>query len=297
MCLRGGRAAVLGVGGLPQFQGGGDRPGLAGPVHAFLVRAVGVGPLRQPCRSLPGLGGPPLEPGQFPHVGEVAFGGGLRGLGGAEPEVGDGQLFAGGAAGHRGGREDGLGEAGVAGRQVGQPHGVAGGLLHAVGVGEEGGVAFAHLGLGGAAAVGEALLDVGEAAGVEQPAEQPAAGLGVRPQETGEVPLGQQDDLAELLAAHAQQPGDLLAGLLVGAGEVLPNPGGGVVLAQPGLRLVDGRARAALLGPLPGRLPGDLQPPSGDGQVEAHLGAGGGAAWSLRRVRPWAVCRAPGTEP
>ncbi len=108
-------------------------------------------------------------------------------------------------------------------------------------------------------------------------AAQPAARLGVGAQEAREVALGQQDDLAELFAAHPEQLGDLLADLLVGAAEVLPGAGRGVVLAQPALRLVQGRAGTPLLGALPGRLPGDLQPASGDGQFQADLGARAGS--------------------
>src|SRR5690606_30424750 len=117
--------------------------------------------------------------------------------------------------------------------------------------------------------------DLGEAAGVEEPAEQLAAGLGVGAQEAGEVALGQQHHLAELLAAHAEQLGDLLADLPVRAAEVLPAAGGRVVLPQPGLGLVEGGAGAAFLGAFPGRLPGDLEAASGDGEVEGDGGAGG----------------------
>jgi hypothetical protein len=154
-------------------------------------------------------------------------------------------------------------------------------------VGQQGRVPLAHLGLGGAAPLGQVLLDLGEAPGVEEPAEQLAARFRVGAQEAREVALGQQHDLAELLAAHAEQLGDLLSDLLVRAAEVLPGPGARVVLAQPGLGLVDGGALAAQLRTLPGRLPGDLQPP-----VRVPT-----AAWSLRRVAPWPLWRAPGTDP
>src|SRR5690606_11613041 len=131
-------------------------------------------------------------------------------------------------------------------------------------------------GLGAAPACGEALLHLGETAGVEQPPEEPAAGFGVGAQEAREVALGQQHDLAELLAAHAEELGDLLADLLVRAAEVLPGAAHRVVFGQPGLGLVDGGAGAAFLRALPGRLPGDAQAPSGDGEFEGDLGAGAG---------------------
>ncbi len=271
--LRGRGPPVFGVGGVPQLQCGGHAFGLAGALHAGLRGAVGVGPLRQPRRPLPCLAEPALQPVQFPCGGQVAFGGGLGGLGGGEPAVGDGQQLAGGAAGDGGGGEDGFGESRLARRQLRRFHGVAGGLLHPVGVGQQRGVPLAHPRLRGAAPLGEAFLDLGEAPGVEEPAEELTARLRVGAQEAREVALGQQHDLAELLAAHAEQVRDLLADLLVGAAEVLPGPGTRVVLAQPGLGLVDGRALAAQLRALPGRLPGDLQPPSGDGEFEAHLGA------------------------
>ena len=225
--------------------------------------------------------------------------GGLRGLGGRLRAVGDGEPFAGGAAGDGGPAQDGVGEAGVARREVGQRHSddVAGGLLHAVGVGEQLRVPVAHFGLGGAPSLGEPLLDLGEAVGVEEAAEQLAAGLGVGPQEAREVALGQQHDLAELLAAHAEQLGDLLADLLVGAAEVLPGARRRVVLAQPALCLVGRGARAALLGALPGRLPGDLQPASGDGEFEGDLGAGGGRRVVAAQGHARPLWRAPGTDP
>lgn len=258
----------------PAAPGRGHRLGLAGPLHALLGGAVGVGPLRQPCGALPRLGEPALEPVEFSGVGQAAFGGGLGGFGGGEPAVGDRQQLAGGAAGDGGGFEHRLGQPRLARRQFRQRHGVTGGLLHPVRVGQQRGVPLAHPGLGGAASFGEALLDLGEPAGVEEPAEQLAACFGVGAQEAGEVALREQHDLAELLAAHPEQLRDLLADLLVGAAEVLPGAGRGVVLAQPGLGLVDGRALAAELRALPGRLPGDLQPPSRDGQFQPHLGAG-----------------------
>ncbi|CAM5514426.1 hypothetical protein STENM327S_07012 [Streptomyces tendae] len=265
---------MLAVGGLPQLQGGGHRLGLAGPFHALLRGTVAVGPLRQPCGPLPCLGEPALQPVEFAGLGQVASGGGLGGLGGVEPAVGDREQLAGGAAGDGGGAEDRLGQSRLARRQFRQLHGVTGGLLHPVRVGQQGGVALADPGLGGAAPFGEALLHLGEPAGVEEPSQELAARLRVGSQEAGEVALGQQHDLAELLPAHAEQLRDLLADLLVGAAEVLPGAGRRVVLAQPGLRLVDGRALAAELRALPGRLPGDLQPAPRDGQLQPHLGAG-----------------------
>src|SRR5690606_7009793 len=112
---------------------------------------------------------------------------------------------------------------------------------------QQGGVALPDPGFGAAPAFGEALLHLGEPPGVEQAPEEPSAGFGVGSQEAREVALRQQDDLAELFAAHAEELGDLLADLLVGAAEVLPGAADRVAFAQPGLGLVDGGAGAALL--------------------------------------------------
>ena len=66
------------------------------------------------------------------------------------------------------------------------------------------------------------FLHRGEAAGVEEAAQQLRPVLGVGAQEAREVALRQQHHLAELLPAHAEQLADLLADLLVGAAEALP---------------------------------------------------------------------------
>ncbi len=287
-CLGGGRSAVLGIGGLAQFEGRRHRLGLAPPLHPCPRLPVGVGPLLQARGALLRLGEPPLQPGHFAYPAQGPLGGGVGGLGGREPAVGDGHLLTGGAAGDGGRGQDGLRQSGVARREFRQFHGLARRLLHAVGIGQQRGVALAHLRLGGPSAFGEALFDLGETTGVEQTAEQFAAGLGVGAQEAREVALRQQHDLAELFAAHPEQLRDLLADLLVGAAEVLPGAGCRVVLAQPALGLVERRARAALLRAFPGRLPGDLQPASGDGEVEGDLGAGarGGVVAAQGRSLP-----------
>lgn len=290
---------VLGLAGVAQVECGCHRLGLAAPLHAGQCLAVGVRALLQPRGALPRLGEPALQPGHFPYVVEFAVGGGLRGLGGRDRAVRDGQPLAGRAAGDGGPGQDGLGEARFAGREVGQRHlgDVPGGLLHAVGVGEQRGVPVAHLGLGCAPAFAEALLDLGEALGVEEAPEELAAGLGVGPQEAGEVALGQQYDLTELFTAHAEQLGDLLADLLVGTAEVLPGARRTLVLAQPALGLFGGRARAALLRTGPGgcRVISSRRPATvSSRRISVRVA---GAAWSLRRVRPWPLWRAPGTAP
>ncbi len=74
---------------------------------------------------------------------------------------------------------------------------------------------------------GEPFLDVAEPAGVEQSLEQVFAIRGVGAQEPGEVALGQQHDLEELIGGHAEQIPDRLADV-VGAGQVGRRP------ARPG---------------------------------------------------------------
>ena len=68
------------------------------------------------------------------------------------------------------------------------------------------------------AAVGQPLLDVGEALGVEEPLEHLAALLGAGPQERREVALGQQHDLGELLQPHADDVVDHQRRLVVAGG-------------------------------------------------------------------------------
>ncbi len=200
-------------------------------------------------------------------------------LGRRQRRVGGVQPFAGGGAGDRGPRQHGFGEArfaGPGGDRRGLDAGGPGRLGGALGEGEDAFVGGGDLGLGAPAQFGEALLDGGEAAGVEEPAEEPAARLGVRAQEAREVALRQQHDLAELVAAHADELGQLLADLLVRLAEGVP-AALGVVSAQPALRLLHGEALAPLLGARLGGAPGDFQAAAADGEFELDLGrqAGG----------------------
>lgn len=276
-----GRRVVLALGLRAQREGGGDEVGLAGPVEPVPYGgAAGPGGGKL-VGAAAGVRVPALQLGEAALVVERDTGGGLPALGGGGGALRDGEALAGPGARDSGPLQDGLGEPGLPGAVVGQRpvarvRAVPGGLRHPLGERDQSLVTGPDLLFGGAAQLGKTLFDGGEAAGVEEPPEQLAARLGVGPQELGEVALRQQDDLAELLAAHTDELPDLLPHLLVGAAERLPDGVPRVVLAQPGLRLLGGEAGAALLRPVLLGPPGDLQPPFPDGQVEQDLGDGVG---------------------
>lgn len=221
---------------------------------------------------------PLLESGELACGVEFAAGEGLPALGGGEYGLGDVEPFPGVAAGRRSPLQYAVRESRIAGPGVrqGQFTGSRSGSLgDSLGDPEDLLVPGLDLRLGGAAQFGEPFLDGRESAGVEEPAEQFAAGFGVGAQEACEVALRQQHHLAELVPAHPDELGDLLADLLVGAAE-RPPAVLGVVLAQPALRLLRGEALALLLGAGLGRAPGDLQMPSADGQFQPDLGGEAG---------------------
>ncbi len=259
---------------LAQVQCGGDPVRLAGAFQPFLA-AVVLGPSLLQGGSAPrGLLVPLLEAGAFALGVQGVACRALSALGLAHDAVGDVEPFAGRGPGDRRPLQHRFGEARFAGpggdrRGLG-PDG-SGRLGDALGEGEDPLVGGGDPGLGAPAQFGEAFLDGGEAAGVEGPAEEFAAGLGVRAQEAGEVALRQQDHLAELVPAHADELGQLLADLLVRLAERLP-AALGVVTAQPALRLLHGEAVAALLRAGLGRAAGDFEAPAADGQLQLDLG-------------------------
>ena len=122
----------------------------------------------------------------------------------------------------------------------------------------------------GLAAAGEPLLDGVEPVGSEQPLQQlgPVAGVGV--QEPGELPLGQQHDLEELVRGHPHQVGDLGVRLPSAGGDGLPGRAG--ELLEQDLRLLGGGAGAAELGALLLGLAGDPHQAAADGGLEPDLG-------------------------
>ncbi|MFF5787834.1 hypothetical protein ACFY8P_23045 [Streptomyces sp. NPDC012693] len=86
----------------------------------------------------------------------------------------------------------------VLGFQVG-----SGGLVDAFGQAQYVGAGGVAVLLGGAAVVVQPALDEGEATGAEEFSEEFSSAVGVGVEELGEFVLRQQDDLAELIPAHA----------------------------------------------------------------------------------------------
>ncbi len=276
----GGGGAVVGVGGGgTEVQRGGHGVGGAGAVQQG-VQPVAFGPAQlQVVRAAARLGVAALERGALALRVRRPPGGLVRGFGAAQRRRRDVPAFARARAGEGGPLQDAVGQAGFPGgglreRVRVQFGGAARGLGHAVGEREEPFVAADDALLGGPPQLGEALLDGGEAAGVEELAQQLGARRFVRAQEAGEVALRQQHHLAELIPAHAQQLLDLGADLLVRAAERLPGAGVGVVDAQQALCLLLRHPGAALLGPGLFGPPGDLQAPFADGEFEDDLGRG-----------------------
>lgn len=231
-------------------------------------------PLLQSLRAPQGLRVPLLEAGQFAFGVQRAAGGQLAVLRLRDHRVRDAEVFAGGAARDRGPLQDRLGQARFARsnrRRRGLGRRRAARLRDALGEAEDLLVPRLHPGFGSPAQFGEPLLDGGEAAGVEELAEEFAAGLGVGAQEAGEVALGQQHDLAELVPAHADQLGQLLTDLLVRLAEGLP-AALGVVGAQPALGLLQGETVTPLLGARLGGAAGDFEAAAADRQLQLDLG-------------------------
>ncbi len=259
---------------LTQFQRRGDPVGLAGALQ-LLLAAVVFGPsLLQGRGAAHGLLVPLLEAGEFALGVQGVACRALPALGPGQDAVGDVEPFAGRGPGDGGPLQHGFGETGFAppgGDRRGLAPRGSGRLGDALGEGEDPLVRGDDPGLAAPAQLGEAFLDGGEATGVEETAEELAAGLGVRAQETREVALRQQHHLAELVPAHADEPGQLLADLLVRLAERLP-AALGVVAAQPALGLLQGEAVAALLRAGLGGAAGDFEAAAADGQLQLDLG-------------------------
>ncbi len=268
----GGRA-VGAVGRVAEFQRGRDQVRLAGACQLFTAPVVFRTALLESRGPAAGLRVPLLEPGEFPFGVEGAAGVAVAALHLGQDRPGDPEPFACAAACDGRPFQDPFGQPRFAGPVLRQLRlgGGPGRLGDALGEGEDLLVGRLHPGLGRAPQFRQALLHGGEPAGVEEPAEQLAPRLGVGAQETGEVPLGQEHHLAELVPAHADELGDLLADLLVRAAEPLPARVG-TVFAEPALRLLRRDAAAPPLGAGLGGPPGDLQPAPADGQLQADLG-------------------------
>ncbi len=129
------------------------------------------------------------------------------------------------------------------------------------------------------------VLDVGEAAGVEQPLQQAAAILRGGPQEGGELALGQHHHLGELLEAEADHVVDHLGHLVEPRAPV--DPLAARQLLQEHLRLDGGLPVTPALGPAERGAAGDPQPTAGRGEFELHLRdhVGGGVVAAQRAAR------------
>ena len=107
-------------------------------------------------------------------------------------------------------------------REAGQLRLAADGLPHPVQEPQQRLVPGAHLGLGAPAHPRSRSSAAAKRRVSKSRPSSLAARLGAGPQEPRELALRQQHHLAELLAAHADQLGDLLADLLVGAAQRPP---------------------------------------------------------------------------
>ena len=115
----------------------------------------------------------------------------------------------------------------------------------------------------------EPRLDVREPVRPEEPLQQCSALVRGRAQERGEVPLGQQHDLGELLHPHPQDVGQQLCRLVVAAAAW--DPAAVDLLAQQGAGLFGRRPLPTLLRTVPGGGAGHLEAPARRGELAAHL--------------------------
>lgn len=295
--VRGGQ--VRGGGGAAQFQGGGHQGSAPGPVQQVAHTVpFGCGLVQQ--------GGPPeglrvavLQPVEFPRVLGGPPGGGVPALDGGQRVFGDLETLAGRAPGDGRPGADCLGESGIArlvaghrpGPQVGA---VAGGLGEPLGGVQHLLVAGADLGLGGPAALAEQGLDGGEAAGVEEPAEQAAAGRLVGAQELRELPCGSSTTWQN---CSRLMPSSCSISSPISWWERLSGSQPSPVCSRSRLWAL------SLVVPVPRflgrscsgrRVISNRRPPAVSSRVTS-VGVSA-AAWSLRRLVPGAW-RGPGTEP
>ena len=138
--------------------------------------------------------------------------------------------------------------------------------------------------------VAQPALDALEAAGAEQPGEQPVPLGGVGAQERLELTLGKQGNLAELVEVHPQQPGEQVTGLVEPAAERHP----GVVhpFGDADFRLLAGQPGATLLGPVPGG--GADHSEAAVGQRDVQLDPRREPSWGLVGSQPPGVVAVAG---
>ena len=125
----------------------------------------------------------------------------------------------------------------------------------------------------GLAPVVEPVLDAREAVGAEEAFEHRLALAAVCPQERRELALGQEHDLAELVARHPEQGVELAARLVGTRGQGDPLVAGGLQLLNGARRRILGDALAAQLRPLLRRPPHDPQPPPAQRDLQLDLRA------------------------
>ena len=128
-----------------------------------------------------------------------------------------------------------------------------------------------HRGGGRHASTREPLLHDAEPLRAEQTLQQLPTLLGLRPEELSELPLRQQDDLEELTGRHAHQVQDLFGGLLDARRH--RGPGAVHLLLEQHPGLLRAGALTSPPGPVLSRGPGDAHASTGQGDLEADLGA------------------------
>ncbi len=122
----------------------------------------------------------------------------------------------------------------------------------------------------GGGGLAQPLLHGREPVGAEEPLEQGAARLGVGAQEGGEVTLGEEHQLGELLEAQPQDVVEDQRRLVDAGGHRHPVAPAQLPDEHPGL--LRRGARAAPLRALPRGRPRHLEPPPAGGELAHHLG-------------------------
>ncbi|CAM5436931.1 hypothetical protein SCALM49S_04264 [Streptomyces californicus] len=271
------RGPVRPLGLLAQLQRRGDPVGPAGALQPLLAGVVFAPPLLQGLGTPQCLRVPLLEPGQF------AFGLQRRRAARWRSSAAASAAWAVSSrsraveraiAAHA---NTASARPGSPGRAVtGAASTPAGPAAWALGEGEDAFVGGGDLGLGAPAQFGEALLDGGEAAGVEEPRGAGRSSSASARRKRAKSPCGHS---ATWQNWSRLMPMSWVSSSPISWCDLLRacQPALGVVSAQPALRLLHGEALAPLLGARLGGAPGDFQAAAADGEFELDLGrqAGG----------------------